>query len=136
MDALGDFVAKQNESSDGTGEIECQAATLDALFAGRVELADRALLKLDLENHEIPALRGASRLLESVEVILTELQFFEINNNGRPVFTDFVDFLQEHGFNLYDFACLSPRPRDMRLRQGDVIFVRRDSELVADHSWD
>jgi hypothetical protein len=46
-----------------------------------------------------------------------------------------VRFLGEHNFELYDFACLGARPRDMRLQMGDVIFVRRDSLLMADTSW-
>lgn len=132
----GAFVAKEGETADGLGEIEVPAITLDDLLADRVSRADRALLKLDLEGHEIPALNGATRLLQSVEVILTELQFYEINANGRAVFADYLDFLRERGFELYDFACLSQRPRDMRLRMGDVIFVRRDSTLLADRSWE
>jgi len=115
---------------------ECPATTLDALLADRVSSADRALLKLDLEGHEISALRGAPRLLPAVEVILTELQFYEINQNRRPVFADVLSFLAERGFELYDFACLSPRPRDMRLRMGDVVFVRSDSPLLADRLWE
>ena len=67
---------------------------------------------------------------------MTELQFYEINDNGRPIFADMLNFLRERGFQLYDFACLSQRPRDMRLRMGDVVFVRRDSPLLADRSWE
>lgn len=132
----GAFVAKDHEEAGGFGEIEVPATTLDALLAHRVTRANRALLKLDLEGHEVPALLGATKLLESVEVILTELQFYEINNNGRAVFADYLNFLRERSFELYDFACLSQRPRDMRLRMGDVVFVRRDSVLLADRSWE
>ena len=32
-------------------------------------LEDRAILKLDFENHEIAALRDAERLLKNVEVV-------------------------------------------------------------------
>lgn len=132
----GAFVANSGEVADGLGEIEVPATTLDALLASQVNREDRVLLKLDLEGHEIPALLGATKLLEAVEVILTELQFYQINNNGRPVFADYLNFLRERGFELYDFACLSQRPRDMRLRMGDVVFVRRDSSLLADRSWE
>jgi len=114
----------------------CPATTLDALLAERVTRADRAFLKLDLEGHEVTALRGAEQLLQVVEVILTELQFYEVNDNKFPVFTDVLNFLSHRGFALYDFACLSPRPRDMRLRMGDVVFVRQDSPLWTDRSWE
>ena len=118
------------------GEVECPATTLDALIAPRVTRSDRALLKLDIEGHEVMALTGARALLEKTEVILTELQFYPINDNGRAVFVDMLEFLRERGFELYDFACLSQRPRDKRLRMGDVLFVRRDSPLLADRAWE
>jgi hypothetical protein len=114
--------------------VECAAATLDALMGDDIARADRALLKLDLEGHEIPALRGGGRVLEAVEVVLTEVQFFGVGDNGRPRFSDMHRFFEERGFDLYDVACLSPRPRDLRLRLGDVIFVRRVSALLADPS--
>ena len=130
----GAWVARPGEAAPG--EVECPATTLDAMLANHVTRADRVLLKLDLEGHEVLALQGGSRLLQAVEVVLTELQFYEINDNGRPIFADMLNFLRECGFELYDFACLSQRPRDMRLRMGDVVFVRRDSPLLTDRSWE
>jgi FkbM family methyltransferase len=121
------------EASD---EVICPARTLDDLFAGKVSRADRPLLKLDLEGHEIPALEGASTVLGEVEAIIAEVQFFQNNNNGQPVFADMMNFMRARGFELYDLACLSERPRDMRLRMGDVVFVRADSELMVDTAWD
>lgn len=120
----------------GRDEVECLATTLDALFADKVVAEDRVLLKLDLEGHEEASLRGASRLLELVEVVVTELQFYQIQNNGRARFTDILNFFRGRNFELYDFASLSQRPRDMRLRMGDVVFVRGDSSLVTDRSWE
>jgi FkbM family methyltransferase len=115
---------------------DVDAATLDELLSDRVRRDDRALLKLDLEGQEINALRGASRLLEAVEVVIAEVQFFEIGRNGLPTFSDVLLFLRQKGFEVYDFACLSQRPRDMRLRMGDVAFVRRGTPLVSEHSWE
>lgn len=121
------------EASPGT--LEIPATTLDALFAAELSPADRTLLKLDIEGHEIDALRGAERLLKVVEVILAEVQFFEIEHNGLPTFTDLVVYLRDRHFDLHDFACLASRRRDGRLRMGDVLFVRRGSELAADVGW-
>lgn len=117
-------------------ELECDATTLDELFAGRLGLADRALLKLDLEGHELPALRGALSVLQHVEVVLVEAQTYEASGNGLPVFRDVFDLLSAQGFELYDFASLTGRPRDMRLRMLDAVFVRADSALAADRSWE
>ena len=129
----GAFVARPDEA--GQGEAECPATTLDELLADRVTRADRALPKLDLEGHEVSALTGGRRLLLDIEVVITEVQFYEIDGNARPTFTALTTFLEERGFELYDLACLSARPRDRRLCMGDVIFVRRDSPLLADRAW-
>lgn len=119
----------------GADELECPATTLDALLAGRVAGADRALLKLDLEGHEIAALRGAERLLDAVEVVIAEFQLYEIGGNGLPVFGDVLRFLEERGYAFFDVACLSGRRRDRRLRMGDAVFVRSGTPLLADGAW-
>lgn len=130
----GAWVGEPGERAPG--EVVCPARTLDELFAGRVSRSDRALLKLDLEGHEIPALGGASSLLPTIEALLTEVQFFPSNDNNRPIFADMLNFARDKGFELYDVARLSQRPRDMRLRMGDILFVRADSQLMTDTAWE
>jgi FkbM family methyltransferase len=119
----------------GEDESRLPATTLDQLFAHRVHDTDRVLLKLDLEGHELDALDGAESLLRRVEVLVTEAQFFEIERNGHPTFADLMAVLGKRGFVLYDIAALASRPRDGRLRMGDVIFVRRGSALIGDDRW-
>ena len=63
--------------------------------------------------------------MRSVEAIVTEVRFFDIEHNGFPVFADVVAFLREHEFELYDIVALASRPSDGRLRMGDAVFVRR-----------
>lgn len=116
--------------------VTAAATTLDALFASHLALADRALLKLDLEGHELAALTGAGVMLPLIEVIVIEVTFYDIYNTGRKLFADVAQHLHAGGFVLYDVAAMYPRPRDRRLRMADVVFVRKDSELLADVSWD
>jgi FkbM family methyltransferase len=116
-------------------QIVVVARTLDQLFTGRFTPADRLFLKLDLEGQELNALKGAGRLLEDVEVILSEVRFFDIDHSGRPVFADVAESLRARGFEVYDFGSLMPRTRDGRLYRGDVVFVRRDSALRDDVRW-
>jgi FkbM family methyltransferase len=132
----GAFVARDGESEAATGpDQSVPAATLDQLFAARATAADRILLKLDLEGHELDALAGAATLLASVEAILCEVQFYDIGKSGRPTFAEISRWLGERGFHLHDFAALSSRARDGRLRMGDVLFLRDGSALAADPSW-
>lgn len=126
----GAFVARDSERA--ADEAAFGATTLDELLVGRIGPEERALLKLDIEGHEVDALSGASSVLGVVEVLLCETRFFDVENDGRPVFSDLVQFLRDRSFELYDIAALGSRRRDQRLRSGDVIFVRRDSPLAAD----
>jgi FkbM family methyltransferase len=70
------------------------ATTLDDLLANAIRATDRALLKLDLESHELEALRGATALLNEVEVILCEVSFFDTESQGHPLFADIFDHLK------------------------------------------
>ena len=122
------------DAERGQDESWLPATTLDRLFA-HVRESDRVLLKLDLEGHELDAIDGAEALLPRVEVLVTETQFYEVERNGSPTFADLMAVLGERGFVLYDVAALASRPRDGRLRMGDVIFVRRGSALIGDDRW-
>lgn len=128
--STGAFVMTGAEPYDV--DVNAPATTLDALFASRMQPGDRALLKLDIEGHEIHALSGAASLLHHVEVVVSEVQFFDVNGSGRPVFGDVMAFLEARGFALFDFASLSSRLRDQRLWLGDAVFIRRGSPLEED----
>ena len=119
-------------TSDDARAIRVEAATLDALF-GSVTQDDRPLLKLDLQGYELHALRGGTTFLQSVEAILTEISFFA--QAYEPPIAALVSFLADSGFQLYDIASLSGRPRDNRLHQGDFVFVRAGSQLLQDSRW-
>jgi FkbM family methyltransferase len=122
------------EGDETIGESESEATTLDELFADGLPLP--IFLKLDLEGHELAALEGAQSLLTRVEAVLTEVSFFDIHDSGRPLFSDVLAFLRDRGFDLYDISSLSGRHRDNRLCLGDAVFVRRDSPLSRDKSWE
>jgi FkbM family methyltransferase len=128
--STGAFVMTSTEPLPA--DVSAPATTLDALLAARVQSDDRALLKLDIEGHEIEALRGATALLERIEVVVSEVRFFDVNGSGRPVFADVMGFLDACGFALFDFASLSSRLRDQRLWLGDAVFVSRRSPLGRD----
>jgi len=120
-------------SSEAFGiDVTSPATTLDELLATRVQSTDRTLLKLDIEGHELQALRGAAALLEHVEAVVIEVRFFDVNDSGRPVFGEAMAFLEARDFQLFDIASLSGRRRDQRLWLGDAVFIRRGSSLGAD----
>ena len=118
----------------GPDTIQAAVATLDGLFFSPERTLGRVLLKMDLQGYELEALRGGQKLLPDIEVILTEVSFFA--QDREPSIFELMSFLNERGFDLYDIAALWGRWRDNRACQGDFIFVRRGTELLADTSWE
>jgi len=52
-------------------------------------------------------------------------------NEGAPLFTDVVAFMDKEGFVVFDFCGQMRRESDFALSQTDVAFVRRESNLRA-----
>ena len=118
---------------DQAGSIQSvEVATLDTLLAG-ISRDDRVLLKLDLQGWELQALQGAIVALASIEVILIEISFYA--QAYEPPVAALIGFLADQGFVLHDIASLVGRERDDRAHQADFLFVRAESPLDADRSW-
>lgn len=114
--------------------VEIAVETLDAILGTAHSKADRTLLKLDLQGWEMEAFLGAEASLAAIEVILTEVSFYK--QAYEPDIEDLIAHLNARGFALYDIAAMTSRLRDNRAKQGDFMFVRRDSALMADTAWD
>ena len=123
-------------SAEGGGDVVVvPAASIDQLFGNVLTRSQRPLVKLDIEGHELGALAGASASLTSIEVIIAEVRFYDIRYSGHPLFLDVLNFLRARDFELFDFVSLGSRQRDGRLRVGDAVLIRSDSDLVADVGW-
>jgi FkbM family methyltransferase len=102
--------------------------TLDALTAGR-NFPVPDLIKLDVQGFEIEALKGASRLLALVPLVLLEVSVQQYNE-GSPLMHDVVHWMQGAGFQVFDVFDLTRRA-DGGLLQVDLLFVRKDSSLLS-----
>jgi FkbM family methyltransferase len=119
--------------SDDPADTRVRMETIDALF-GNLLIGRSVLLKLDLQGHEIQALKGATNTLRLVDVVLSEVSFF--SHVALPLVTDLIAFMAGHDFALYDVSALHGRTRDNRLKQGDLIFARAGSILRQDDRWE
>jgi FkbM family methyltransferase len=114
-------------------EMVLPASTLDAMLGQLIKPG--MLLKLDLQGHEIEAMKGASNVLKCVEVIICEVVFYPVNDTGRPVFADVMSFVSRLDFVIFDFASLVGRYDDNRLQWGDIVLAKKDSQLLVNNAW-
>jgi len=130
----GNFIPTRTIAAAAHNPTSYPSTTLDALFADLT--SSRLLLKIDVEGHELAVLEGARALLQRVEVIVSEFWMYRSDEQEMATLPELLKTLQQAGFVLYDFGALHGRRSDDRLMSGDAIFVRDDSPLVANSSWD
>lgn len=92
-------------------------------------------LKLDTQGYEYEILQGCGNILNSIEVVLLELNFLEVYQNVKLAH-EVIAFLAQHDFVIYDICEIHRRPLDMALFQIDFIFIKKDNSLRKDTRWD
>jgi FkbM family methyltransferase len=108
---------------------EVAVTTLDTLVSQRA-LPTPFLLKLDIEGHELHALRGGEQTLRDTEMVIMEIgTWADDHKRGRPSMMDLFRFMDERGFVFYEFAEPAFRPIDGALYMFDAVFVKADSIL-------
>ncbi len=91
-------------------------------------------LKLDVQGHESEVLKGSIKTLATVEFCLLEVTILEISNNS-VLFIDIINQMDELGFQVYDISQFIRRPSDLALYQMDVLFIKKESQFIADKKW-
>jgi FkbM family methyltransferase len=114
-------------------EKSVEVRTLDS-FLTTANLPSPLLIKADVQGYELEVLKGAGRCLESTELLLLELSFRQYYEGGALAH-EVVSFLGERNFCMYDICTYIQRPADNDLVHADLMFVRRDSRLLAREGW-
>ncbi len=107
-------------------------ATLDSLLSAG-GFTSNCLVKLDLQGHEMEALAGAGGWFGRCEAILMEVSWLRIGE--VPLVGEVLPAMDERGYVPYDLFGQNYRPRDRALWQTDILFLRRDSELIQSLAW-
>jgi FkbM family methyltransferase len=105
------------ESRQETVAVTALSACLDARAIG-----PRALLKLDVQGFELPALWGCAELLDRFQFVYVEASFIELYV-GQALATEVIAFLLDRKFKLRCVANLS-YGRSQRPIQADFLFSR------------
>jgi hypothetical protein len=80
------------------------------------------LLKIDTQGFEPEVLSGLGEELKNVDVVLTELMFYDYYDRSLS-FTDIEKYLIPSGFQLYDISHIAKNPMNGRTDWVDVIYV-------------
>jgi hypothetical protein len=92
------------------------------------------LLKIDTQGYEYQVLKGIEKNMNTLEVILAELNLLDIHKDVKLA-GEVISYLDSKGFILYDICELHRRPLDDALWQVDVIFVQKNSSLRLNKAW-
>jgi len=79
-------------------------------------------LKIDTQGYEPEVLEGLGVKLMAVDVILTELMFFDFYERSLS-FSDIEQHLLKFNFSIYDISHISKNPMNGRTDWVDVIYV-------------
>ena len=96
---------------------------------GHDDLVAPVLLKVDVQGGELAALRGADRLLSSIDAILVEASFVELYE-GQALASEVWSFLETNGFSCRGIWSIVYSARGECL-QGDFLFSRRGFDPFA-----
>lgn len=107
--------------------------TVDTLFMEQ-QSPSPVFLKADVQGYELEVLRGATRCLDSTELLLLELSFRRLYDNCALA-DEVIGYLGARGFRIYDICSYLQRPSDLDLLQSDVLFVHETSRLFRQHGW-
>jgi len=116
-----DEVQKYEETLNHEREVKIVRLDEYMGFAG-IEQVD--LLKIDTQGYEPEVLEGFGRRLNDVDVVITELMFYDYYERSLS-FSDIERFLHPAGFHLYDINHIAKNPMNGRTDWVDVIYVNK-----------
>ena len=96
-------------------------------YMNEVEVEYINLLKIDTQGYEPEVLQGMGQKLSNVEVVITELMFFDFYEKSLS-FSDIEKYLIPAGFHLYDINYISKNPMNGRTDWVDVIYVNKNRQ--------
>lgn len=112
---------------------EVKVITIDSLIE-KSEIEIPELVKLDIQGFELEALKGANMLFGVTEVFILEVSLFKFHKQ-TPTFKDVIKFMDEKGYEVYDFPGYLRRPFDGALGQVDICFARKNGLLRESNEW-
>lgn len=95
---IGEAQSAHFPGTQEVGILEVEVAPLDS-FLSADDIVAPAMLKLDVQGFELPALKGSASLFHCFDQIYCECSFVELYK-GQKLAADVVEYLAAQGFHL------------------------------------
>lgn len=122
--------SQSNEMSTRTVEVR----TLDS-FMEDSTIPQPDMIKADVQGFEMEVLKGAEKCLENTELLLLEVSYRRVYQNG-PLAHEVISYVGSRGFRIFDICSYVKRPLDGELACSDILFAKADSKLFEFEGWE
>jgi len=116
------------------GLVTVPIRTLDDVLKDK-DLSGGVLLKTDCQGSDLFVIQGATKVLESTDIVILETSFFKFWGDHHPDFFEIVSYMKDQGFVVYDILDGLFRPFDKALGQIDLVFVKEHGRFRRSHQW-
>lgn len=106
------------------GTVMVPLARLDEVLI-ESDIIRPSLLKLDVQGYEVNVLRGAEKLLPSIDFVILEASFKPLYE-GERLFLEIVDIMADYGFEFRRPVGWLAEPKSGEILQMDALFVRKE----------
>ncbi|MEJ8842222.1 FkbM family methyltransferase [Lacibacter sp. H375] len=114
------------------GAKKLRGEALDQILE-RKQLPFPDFLKLDVQGFELEVLKGAAKSLAHTQFCILEVSLLDLD--GTPMMLEVMNYMDSKGFQAYDICQFMRRPLDKALYQIDLLFIKKDSNLIASKRW-
>ncbi len=105
---------------------------LDSLIEAGTPLP--SFIKIDVQGFEKRVLDGGQEAMRHADLILLECTFFPFCNDMRTLDVT-IAYMSAHNFIPYEFVDYLRRPLDGAMGQCDILFIRKDHQLISNKQW-
>jgi len=127
------FLRSEYSENEAQGIRYVEVRTLDS-FLENGTIRPPGMIKADVQGYEIEALRGAEKCLESAELLLLEVSYRNIYEEG-PLAHEAISYAGSKGFRILDICTYALRPFDGELAQSDILFAKANLRLFEYEGW-
>jgi FkbM family methyltransferase len=105
--------------------VEARIVRLDDYLRENTALQGRPYLKIDTQGFEREVLEGLGNMFDKMVAIQVETSLID-SYVGEADWIDSLIYMRDHGFEVATMICNSSVPNRARVREFDIVFVRRD----------